>query len=115
MTPQKTIGHHRQEMGADVDDLGSDFEMPGRPPPVTFISGASRASALSVGPPCLPEVTRLALFFVLESVCNLRPPPRSLSNFFLRGLHKHRQLSGRCQRDPSRHRVGTTIILYKKC
>lgn len=82
-------------MGADVDDLGSPFEMPGRLPPVTFMSGESRASALSEGPPCLPEVTRLALFFVLESACSLRPSPRSLSNFSLGGCKN----VGNCQTD----------------
>ena len=69
-------------MGADVDDLGRAFEIPGRDPPLTLTSGSSRASALSDGEPLFPEDTRLALFFVvLESTSNLRPSPRSLSNF----------------------------------
>ena len=50
------------EMGADVEDLGRAFEMPGRPPPSRLTSGSPRASALSDGPPERPDVTRLALF-----------------------------------------------------
>lgn len=51
---------YRLEIGAEVDDSGKDFEIPGRPPPVLLTFGSSRASALSEGEPFLPEVTLVA-------------------------------------------------------
>ena len=80
-------------MGADVDDLGSACEIPGRPPPERLTSGSARASALSDGEPPFPADTRLELsFIVLGSTCNLRPSPRSLSNFSF-GTWRHKEVS----------------------
>lgn len=76
-------GHdYRLEMGAEVG-LGANLsEIPGSPPPLTLTSGSSRASALSEGPPFLPCDTLEELFFVEPvSAVNLRPSPKSRSNF----------------------------------